>query len=252
MLIRLLILLLLSVNLFAEDLIQNWPVGTTESYEFEIKTFYPRETINQSTLTVTREADDILWISQEIHITSQAIKIFTKDKYTGKDLKLKSSDNKIILPNLDEANSMKKDTITVSAVDIGDNRIKILGSREDIATSYIDNDNLITGTGALFFTRGMNFNVGSSVKYNFVNLYQISKDKEFSTKQVQDSVISEENITTPLGSFDCYKVKNIVPGGYGYSYYTKTDDHLPVKTELIHPKTGEPMSTVTLKRVIKK
>ena len=63
--------------------------------------------------------------------------------------------------------------------------------------------------------------------------------------------IGTENVTTPLGSFECYKVKNIVPGGFGYSYYTKDNEHLPVMTELIHPETGKPMSTVTLVKVNK-
>ena len=248
MLIRLIILLLLSANLFAGDLVKNWPVGKKVTYDYNIKTYQPKETNNHSTLTVTKKADSLLVINQSIEIKAQSVIINSAEQYIGSDHKFKSSDNEIIIPNT-HGQEIGHDTIMVTANDMGNGKIKIVGNRNDIITSYINNENLLTGTGALLYTRNMNFTVGSSATYNFVNFYQVAKEKEFHTIQVKDSVVGIENVTTSLGSFECYKVKNIVPGGFGYTYYSNDENHLMIKSELMHPETGEPMSTVTLVKV---
>jgi hypothetical protein len=105
----------------------------------------------------------------------------------------------------------------------------------------------ITGTGTQLLSRNMDFTTGSTSKYTFFNLLKLG-EKPYMPVQATDSIVGKEEVETPAGTFECYKVKNIVPGIIGYSYYTTDNRHIKVKTELIDPQSGKVSMTHILQK----
>lgn len=248
MLKRVLFLLLLSSNLFAGDLLNNWTPGKTETMTYEIKTIVPRETINYNNVVITRPADnkDIINVRQTLDISNQNIKIVSEETYSFKNLLLNSSINHFYMPPV-AVEKLGTDSLIVKANRKGDTLFITTNSEKIPPGSMPFSANMTTTTGSQLFARNMDFAVGKSYTYSYVNLLRLS-GQSFQTMEVTDSVVSTEKITTPLGTFDCYKVMNSVPGAIGYSYYTTDSRHLPVLIELLNPSTNEQLMTLTLQK----
>ncbi|MEW5925610.1 MAG: hypothetical protein AB1746_16630 [Candidatus Zixiibacteriota bacterium] len=248
MLKRVLFLLFLTSNLFAGDLLDNWAPGKTETMTYEIKTIVPRETINYNNVVITRPADnkDILSVKQTLDISNQGIKIVSEEIYAFKDLRLSSSVNHFFMPPV-AVEKLGTDSLIVKANRKGDTLFITTNSDKVPPGSMPFTNNMTTTTGSQLFARNMDFTIGKNHKYSYVNLLRVS-GQSFQMMEVTDSIVSIEKITTPLGTFDCYKVLNTVPGALGYSYYTTDSRHLPVLVELLYPETKEKVMTLTLQK----
>ncbi|PKK83927.1 MAG: hypothetical protein CVT49_05745 [candidate division Zixibacteria bacterium HGW-Zixibacteria-1] len=248
MLIRVIFLLFLASNLFAGDLVDNWTPGKTEKMTYEIKTIVPKETINYNNVVISRPADnkDILNIKQTLDISNQSIKIVSEENYSFKDLRLISSINHFFMPPM-AIERLGTDSLIVKATRKGDSLFITTNSDKVPPGSMPFIGEMTTTTGSQLFVRNMNFTVGKSYKYGYINLLRIT-GQSFQIMEVIDSVISQEKITTPMGTYDCYKVLNTVPGALGYSYYTTDARHIPVLIELLNPETKEQVMTLTLQK----
>ena len=104
-----------------------------------------------------------------------------------------------------------------------------------------------TTVGFRLVSRNMDFKIGNVRDYEFINLLTL-KDTISKAPEARDSIMGIENVRTPAGTFDCYKVKNMVSGSESYNYYTTDARHIPVKTEIIDPKSGQPTMTQILQK----
>lgn len=248
MLKRVLFLLLLSSNLYAGELMKNWAPGKTETMTYEIKTIVPRETINYNNVVITRPADnkDIINIKQTLDISNQDIKIVSEENYSFKDLLLNSSINYFYMPPA-AIEKLGTDSLIVKANRKGDTLFITTNSEKVPPGSMPFSTDMTTTTGSQLFARNMDFTVGKSYTYSYINLLRVT-GQSFQKMEVTDSVVAIEKVTTPLGTFDCYKVLNTVPGALGYTYYTTDPRHLPVLIELLYPETKEKVMSLTLQK----
>jgi len=247
MLVRLLFISLLAASTFAGDLFDNWPAGKTETLLYNINTIKPQKTSNSLKMTVTRttaETPEFI-IEQALDIINQGVSISVTETYTGKDLQLTKTTNLFRFP-------------PEATAQLGVDSLVITGTREgdslDITSTLprmvppckvaMDKE-LVTSSGSLLTTRNMEFKKGTTRTFRFVNLLVLT-GQVYSPVEIIDSVAGEMQVTVPAGTFDCYKVKNTSPGGFGYSYYSKDKGHAPVRTELIDPATNEVVMEVVL------
>jgi len=246
MLIRILFLLFLASNLFAGELVDNWPRGKTEKMTYEIKTLKPRETINSNHVEITRSKDgkDIFVVDQTLHIPNQAVKIRSLEEYSAKNLLLLSSTNEFYLPP-QAIQSLGTDSLIIKAIRKGDSLFIESNSDKAPAGAILAADDLTTSTGTQLVVRNMDFRKDQAYDYSFINLLRMT-GQSFQPQSVHDSVISVVKITTPVGTFDCFKVSNQVPGAKGFSYYTTDSRRIPMLIELIDPQTDELIMTLTL------
>jgi hypothetical protein len=245
MLLRIAVFILLSASVFAGDFIDSWKPGQTKTYQYQIKTFKPKETTNYITLTVTRdETEKIAFtVNQKIEIPDQKISMNNTDKYEGDDLQLISSDNFIKFPK-EMIAKMGVDTVRIKAVRKGDS-LMISSNSLAVPGHSITAQNIITATGSLFTSRNMNLQENQVTEYNYVNFMMIS-GKPYESIVARDSVVGHETLETTSGKFDCIKVKNIVANIYSYTYYTDDALRLPVRVELINPQDNQTVQTLTL------
>jgi len=246
MLIRVIFLLLLASNLFAGELIDNWPRGKTEKMKYEIKTFKPRETVNYNYVEISRTKGDkdIFIVQQKLDMPSQQIKINSKEEYAAKDLRLLFSVNEFLLPER-AIQTFGTDSLVIE----GKRKNDSLYITSNAATAEISaialEDRFTTSTGTQLIVRNTDFSEGMVYSYSWVNLLKFS-GQAFQKQTANDSVTSIVAITTPVGTFDCFRVANIVPGAKGFSYYTTDNRHIPMLIELINPENDEILMTLTL------
>lgn len=246
MLYRLIIILFLVTSVYAGDIYKNWPPGRTEKLTYEIKTVRPRETTSYSYLDITRDTIDkeIFIVKQTIDIPGQKVKIVSEEKYKGSGFRLLSSENYFLFPP-EAKDRMGADSLHVSAVLEGDTLdIKSSGSAAVSGKLYFP-ESSVSSAGSMLKSRNLDFTIGNYVDYKFVNLIQLT-GQFYELADVRDSVVGETEVETPAGTFECYRVKNIVTGSVGYSYYDKNEYNIPVKTELVYERTGNPLMTLTL------
>lgn len=246
MLYRLIIILFLSASTFAGDIYKDWPPGRTERLAYEIKTVRPEETTSYSYLDITRDSidKDIFTVKQSIDIPGQKVKIVSREKYRGPEFRLMSSENYFLLPP-EAKEKMGTDSLHVSAVADGDTLdIKSNGSVVVPGKLYFP-EGSVSSAGSMLKSRSLDFAISNFTDYKFVNLIQLT-GQFYELVDVRDSVVGEVDIVTPVGEFECYRVKNIVPGAVGYSYYDKKKYNVPVKTELVYERTGNVLMSLTL------
>jgi len=206
MLIRVLMLLLLASSLFAGELNDKWPPGKTEKMTYEIKILKPNEVINYNYVI--------------------------------------SSSNKFFLPPGALA-SLGVDTLVIEAVRKGDSLYITSNSDKGPSETLALESGVMTSAGSQLAIRDMNLETGRVYKYSYINLLRFT-GKSYQIQDVTDSVLNIEKITTPIGTFDCYKVRNRIPGAVGFSYYTADYKHIPLLIELLDPESNETIMTLTL------
>jgi len=246
MLIRVLMLLLLASSLFAGELNDKWPPGKTEKMTYEIKILKPNEVINYNYVEITRSNDgkNIFHVRQTLEMPIQSIKIISEEKYSAGDLNLISSSNKFFLPPGALA-SLGVDTLVIEAVRKGDSLYITSNSDKGPSETLALESGVMTSAGSHLAIRDMNLETGRVYKYSYINLLRFT-GKSYQIQDVTDSVLNIEKITTPIGTFDCYKVRNRIPGAVGFSYYTADYKHIPLLIELLDPESNETIMTLTL------
>jgi hypothetical protein len=230
-------------------LIDHWPADRIEKLTYEITTHMPKETKNSLYVEIRRTNDSLpaFVMTQHLTIPLQSLEIYSVEKYDARSLQLLSSQNHFKIP--DKAKEeLGLDSVLVKAQPRDDSLVVTSNSFIAPAGRIPFSSDLITTSGALLVSRNMDFEVGRSVSYQYINLLKLGSS-EIKPVNATDSVIGVQTISTPAGRFECFKVKNTVAGGtYGYSYYTKEQPHLPVRTELVDPQSGNiSMSIILLK-----
>ncbi|UCD95320.1 MAG: hypothetical protein JSU69_04520 [Candidatus Zixiibacteriota bacterium] len=248
MIYRLLFLIFLGTAAVAGEFLDNWPPGKTEKLTYELKTLIPRETISYNHVEIVRSKDnqDIFIISQSLEIPHQSIRMVSIEKYDRRNIRLISSENHLKFPP-----QMKQrygaDSIVVKARTVGDS-LKIVSSVEAIPSTTIPfPDDMITSTGSQLLARSMEFKTGGTLTYSYINLL-ILFDSQPVPQEVTDSVLDKESVSIALGTYECYKVKNTVPGSVGYSYYTADERRIPIKIVLMDPQGQKPSMTMILQK----
>lgn len=246
MIIRLIILLLMASSAIAGDLLENWPPGQTEKMSYEIRTFKPRETVSYRYIEITRSKTDsaIFTIKHTMELPDQDITIISLEKYRGEDFYFLESDNYFLFPE-SAKEKFGTDSLHIRAIRKGDS-LKIKASGSPGVTGVISfPEGTTSNIGSLLLSRNMDFKVGNFNDINYVNIIKLSGQIPEIAK-VRDSVIDVIEVFTPAGTFECYKVKNIVPETHGYTFYDKNNRHVMVKTEIVYAKNDNPYMTHTL------
>lgn len=236
---RLSLLFLLSSAAVAGEFIDNWPSGKTEKLSYEIRTFLPRETENYVHIEITRDSiqSNNFTVRQTLEMPGRSLTIKSLEEYSSDTLRLISSRKHFQLPPK-VREKLKTDSLIIEAVPFHDS-ITISSSAMIAQTGAMPfPDRCVTSTGSQLILRDMNFKIGGTSEYSFINLLKFG-ERTFKVVPVVDSVTGKEVVTTPAGTFECFKVKNMVPGAMSYSYYSTDRRHIPVRIELIDPKTGE-------------
>lgn len=248
MIIRTIVILILATAVYATDFIDNWEPGKVEKLFYEIRTYKPAETVNNLELEIERSKDKepTFIVKQVLTIPGQSLVMHSKEIYTGEDLKIVSSENFHKLP-IKAMKHLKVDTlVTKGQADKG--KFKITFNSIELPESEIPlTEHLTTTVGFRLVSRNMNFKIGSTFEYDFINLLSLT-DTISKAPDAKDTVIGIERIRTPAGNFECYKVKNLVTGSESYNYYTTDAKHIPVKTEIIDPLSGKPAMTIILQK----
>jgi hypothetical protein len=248
MIIRLILVFLMAAAVHASDFIDNWKPGKVEKLSYEIKTLEPKVTINYLDLTTTRKDSmrPIFVINQKLTIPNQLTIMFTDETYAGNDLHIVSSENRYKLPEKAAAKA-GVDTLEIIGK-VEDGKFKVSFNVDKINGSTLPLDKpLVTTAGFRLVSRNMDFKVGNYSDYGFINLLTIS-DSVSEVPTVRDSIIGTQNVETPAGNFECYKVKNNVSGIESINYYTTDSRHIPVKTEIIDDRTGKVAMTIILQK----
>ncbi len=248
MIIRMLLILILATAVNAGEFIDDWEPDKIEKLTYEIRTFQPSETVNYSDLEITRikDKEPTFIVKQVLRIPSQAILIQSTETYAGENLQIVSSENSIKLPE-QAAKKLEVDTLVIKArADKGELTISFNSHR--LPRSVIPLTGPLTTTvGFRLVSRNMDFKIGNTFDYEFINLLTLA-DTISKAPKARDSIVGIEKIQTPVGSFECYKVKNMVSGSISYNYYTTDTRHIPVKTEIIDPRSGKLTMTLTLQK----
>ncbi len=249
--ILLLLLILCAATVYASESISSWKPGQKITYEYLIKTMQPQVTENSSIFEITRNDGDgaDFTLFQKIDIPAYNSRFTSMEKYSGANLVLEQSQNTIFFQR-DDSGKMVSDSVVILAEKKNDS-LFVSCSRPDVPNSVLSENDLITSAGALFKTRFRDYKVGNEYRYETINFFVIKSKAMFQTTTIVDSVVAIKNISTDLGTFECYQVKNIMPGVYGYTYYTVEDEHLPIRVELFDPATDQTIQTLTLKSIIK-
>jgi hypothetical protein len=248
MIYRLLILIILGTIASAGEFLDTWPPGKAEKLTYEIKTYIPRETVSTNHVDIVRPEDnkDILVITQNLEIPHQSIRMTSIERYDCRNIRLISSENHLKFPP-QAKERFGTDSVIVRAKTVGDS-LQIASNVDAVPSMTIPfPDDMITSTGSQLVARNMKFETGSSLRYSFINLL-ILFDSTPVPQEVTDSVLGKETVSIPLGTYECYKVKNTVPGGIGYSYYTTDERHIPIKIVLMDPREMKPSMTLILQK----
>ncbi len=226
------IYLILLSSAFGSDFVKSWTPDRVEKLNYEIVTYIPAETVNQMFVEISRsdEMIPVFTLRQRIEIPRQSMVIRSIEKYRGANLHFVSSENYFKLPP-EAVAKFGSDSIYVIA-SLGKDSIVVKSNSKLVLAGELGNsDNFITTTGASLIGRNMNFGIGSTKKYRFVNFLAMT-GLDFKVNEVIDSVMAIEKISTPAGEFECYKVKNIVGQTNSYTYYSTDKKHIPVRVDL--------------------
>ncbi len=248
MIIRMLAILILATAANATDFIDNWEPGKIEKLTYEIRTFQPSETVNYLDMEIRRTYDKepTFTLKQVLKIPSQAMVLHSTETYAGENLQIVSSENSFKLPE-QAVKKLEVDTLVIKARADND-KLTISFNSHGLPPSVIPlTGSLTTTVGFRLVSRNMDYKVGNTFAYEFINLFTLA-DTISKAPEVRDSVVGIEKVQTPAGSFECYKVKNLVSGSESYNYYTTDTKHIPVKTEIIDPQSGKPAMTLTLQK----
>ncbi|MFH2035910.1 MAG: hypothetical protein ABIJ45_05865, partial [Candidatus Zixiibacteriota bacterium] len=230
MIYRLIFFICLAGNLWAGDFYANWKPGHTEQLKYEIKTFQPKETISYQYLEIMRDADnkEILHINQVLDMPASSITIKSEEKYNISDLRLIESLNYFKFPP-SAVERMGTDSVALKAFTKDDSLVIATRSTKlAVPGTIFFPSGSVTNTASSTLARDIDFKIGQTRYYKFINLLKLT-GKAYQLTEASDSVIAIMEIDTPLGRKECFQVKNIVQGGYGYTYYMNDNRHLPVK-----------------------
>ncbi len=249
MLIKLLLISLVAAGVSAGDIADIFPAGKTEKLSYDILVPEVNQT-NSLDVVITRlkDADPVFTIYQKIDMPSQKIYIVSTEKYRGRNLALISSDNFIKLPP--EAKSAHgTDSIAITAVRDKDS-IMVSSNVPKIAPSgtISPENNFITSVGAMLASRTIDFKPGATRSYSFANLL-IMTGSPYRAIETVDSVIGEETITVPAGEFDCFKVLSRIGQNTSITYFSKGQNHIPVKTVVYDPTGNKTALEIILKKI---
>lgn len=242
------IFLFLFSTAVAGRFVNDWPTGQVEKLSYEIKTFQPRETTNSLDVEISKSNDKeaVFTLNQKLGMPDQKITIRSIEKYVGEKLTFESSENYIELP----AGAVEKfgtDSVFIKAKRAGD-LIELSSNSKLVKQSSLPYyKDFFTTTGATFVGRNIDFNVGWAFRHHYANLLA-QTGFDIKIMAVVDSVTGIANVSTPAGDFRCYKVKSTVEQTVSYTYYSTDKRHIPVKTELIDPRSGEVVMSVTLQK----
>jgi len=240
--------MLLATVVNASEFTDSWKPGEVEKLTYEIRTFQPSETTNDLELKITRTKDiqPVFVVEQTLNIPSQSIEMKSTEVYAGEKLQIVSSDNRLRFP-LSTMKSLKVDTLIVKGKS-DQGKFTISFNSKSVEGSVLPLDGpLTTAVGYRLVLRNMNFDIGEYFDYGFVNLLTLSSSISEAPK-ARDSVIGVQEIDTPAGKYQCYKVRNSVGGSETFNYYSTDTRHIPVKTEIIDSKSGKQSMTITLKK----
>jgi len=253
MIFRLLFLLFLCLasSISAGDFFEKWKPGQTEELKYEIKTFLPKVTTSYQNVKITRdtENENIINVYLKLDIPSTSTIIRSMEKYNISDLKLVESLNYFKLPP-GSKESIGTDSIAHKAFPEGDSLIIAARDNKMVVPGKIYfPSNTVTTTSSTVLSRAGDFAIGQSRSYKFINLLKIT-GKQFELADITDSITAIVEVDTPLGKMECYQIMNIVAGGFGYTYFTTDERHLPVKVELMDPESPDkPAMTILLTEV---
>jgi len=239
-----------AVSAGANDLIDNWKHGFKETYEYEVSTYYPRQTVNSLTLSVERKGsvETIFSLYQVIDIPDLRLQFISAEEYMGSDLQLNRSENMIISQQNRSGESVT-DTVYTKLWRTGGDSLIIDCSRVDIPQWKIPDDGLMTSAGSLFINRSFDFEVGDVRDYISVNLFILKSKEPIKPYQAVDSVVDLTPVETELGNFNCYKIKTVAPGSYSFTYITADESQIPILVELYNPNDNKIIQKVTLKDI---
>jgi len=251
MILRILFLLCLAGNLWGGDFFEKWKPGHTETLKYEIKTILPKETISYQSIEISREVENenILNIYLKLDMPANSIIIRSVEKYNIQEMKLIESLNYFKLPS-SAIEQLGTDSIAHKAYTRGDSLVIAAKNNKLVTPGTLHFPaSTVTTTASAILSRNNDFKIGKSQNYKFINLLKLN-GQAFQLSEITDSISAIVEIETPLGKMECYQVMNIVAGGFGYTYFTTDERHLPVKVELMNPeKPTEPTMTVLLTEI---
>jgi hypothetical protein len=249
MLVRLLCIFLLASGAIAGNLSATWPAGKTEKLTYEMTNFVPAEMKNNINLEIGKSAGDnaVFTVIQTVDVPSQSIMIKATEKYNASDLKLLSAVNYFKLPP-EARTQIGTDSLVITVTAVNDT-LEIRSNSPVVPAYEIPMpESLTTTVGTMLALRGSDFKIGSVYKYNVINFLSLSGQK-FAPRSQTDSVVSEEIVKVPMGEYKCIKVKNFMPGMYGYTYYSKENNHLPVLVEVMDLTSNQQIAKIALMKV---
>jgi hypothetical protein len=233
MFIRLACILLLALSAVAGDFLARWPDGKTEKLYFEVTTFVPVEMKASTSMEITKSggAQPTFTINQIFDIPAQQIKIKSVEKYRGNGLRFESANNSFKFPE-EAKTQLGTDTVHLTAIAVGDS-IEINSNAPKLAPAgkIAHTENLSTSVGAILASRDFDFKIGAVKKYNEVDFLTFNGMPFHPTEDI-DSVMGEQEITVPAGTFACYKLISQDPLAISYTYFTKDERRMPVMLEI--------------------
>jgi hypothetical protein len=241
--------MLIAAMTSASNLGTDWPGGKAEKLTYEIKVTQPMPMTNTLVIEISKSSGPraVFSINQTLQIPSQNVTVKAFEKYNAADLRLISCENYFKLP-AQAAEQLGTDSISIHAVPRGDS-LEIISNVSIIPsqTVAVPRD-IVTSVGASLFMRGIDFKIGNSVKFNEIDLISLMS-QNFTPAIQEDSVIGEIAVTVPAGTFDCFKTKNVLGAMFGYGYYTKDKNHIPIMLEIIDTASNKQMAVISLLKV---
>ena len=230
---RLACIMLLAVSAVAGDFLTQWPDGKTEKLTYEVTTFIPAEMKASTSVEITKSggAQPFFTITQFFNIPMQRIQITSREKYRGNDFRFESADNLLIFPPEAKA-QLGTDTVRLNAI-VKNDTVEITSNLPRFAPSgkIPYTDNLTTSVGSIMASRDFDFRLGSIKNYNEVDFLSFN-GMPFQASEDIDSVMGEQEVTIPAGTFPCFKLISQDPQAISYTYFTKDSRHIPVLLEI--------------------
>jgi hypothetical protein len=250
MLVRLLCLVLLAVGTMAGDFTATWPAGKAEKLSYSMTIYAPSEMTSNAVVSISRTTGAVpaFQVIQTLDIPTQQAKIVSSELYQAADLKLISSQNVIYLPPEAKA-QMGVDSLVITATG-GKDSVDISSNVAFIPAGKIAwAENLTTSVGLFFTSRNYDFKPGLVRHVNIINLISFN-GRPFESYPQIDSLIGEESVTVPAGTFTCHKLKSQGTGSVvNYTYYSNDKKRLPIMYEATDPTSGKTIAKLTLQKV---
>jgi len=188
-----------------------WPDEEVTRYTIEDQ---DGNAMGSGELTIEKE-DDTYLLVQHFHITAeQAVQHITLS-VSAADLKPVSGNQTIQMPGMVASlvTNYSNGQVSVNATVDGDEQ----SAEFDIPDDAYDNDEVF------FLLRTIPLEVGYSATYtNVVPAYAL-------TPKATVTVVGEEEVTAPAGSFNCYKLELSAAGAVQYMWYGVDEPHYLIK-----------------------